>query len=273
MLALPGSPRDGSADWLLAYKRWTQALYARNRIALESSLSDLTKLLGAWLGGMEAQEPDSLRKFWRQYLRIAMRTRGIALPVPSLGPGDNMEDADDGMRPEPIRTPVVREQSFAAIAAFTRDRDSAEDAAVCMEYKPNGRSVGSVTVRRRGSELEFELFSTVWEEKGRVETSGQAAELIAQLALFAIRATGRGALPQSWDEFLQRELPLREAAALVGDRRLFFGWFLRPADLRNMFRGPYGSPLVSRYFRMSHSENWRSPAMTVTTDGRVKLYA
>jgi hypothetical protein len=184
-----------------------------------------------------------------------------------------MEDADDGVRPEPIRTPVVREQSFAAIAAFTRDPDSAEDAAVCMEYKPNGRSVGSVTVRRRGSELEFELFSTVWEEKGRVETSGQAAELIAQLALFAIRATGRGALPQSWDEFLQRELPLREAAALVGDRRLFFGWFLRPADLRNMFRGPYGSPLVSRYFRMSHSENWRSPAMTVTTDGRVKLYA
>ena len=101
----------GVAAYILyeAYRRWTQALSARDVIASKSTLADLAGATGTWLDSIGTADAGVLRGYWKYYLASTMRARGLHLPIPRLGRRTNIEEAYGNVEDEPDCDPVVVE--------------------------------------------------------------------------------------------------------------------------------------------------------------------
>lgn len=126
-LSLAGDSERWSKAWFDAYRRWGQALAARDSAATASAVLELSESMQAWSGEFEqAQRLDELgladgkhdepatvlRAFWGSYLGDAMRTRGVAVEVPEgLGLLSGRGLGFD-WRPAPLAEPSVRETTL-----------------------------------------------------------------------------------------------------------------------------------------------------------------
>ncbi len=261
-LSLGGAASDGSAGWLRAYRRWAQALAARDLLAVRASLSVLVEQVASWLAAPDQVNADVLRGFWVSYLQDAMRSRGFDVEVPGqLGALSLLELGFEWTRAS-VAEPTSREGTIEDIARLvSQDQDSAAAFMISARLRRNDRDADSVSVRSQDDYIEFHLVSETWWTQDAVETIENASLIATRLLSFALPASG---WPVPADVI---EIPLREVAAQVGDRKVPFGWesksaTVRPASWRWwMQRWPF-------WFEERLSP-W--PALLVLGDPRVRL--
>lgn len=275
MLALAGSPPEGSASWLHAYQRWAQALAARDLIAVRSTLAKFASAMTMWLDHRETAHAGALQGFWKRYLDRAMRARGLELPVPALGQHTDLADANAEINVEPLGETQAVELDIDALAEFMLEQPRGERASASATYYLGGTYAGTLTVRHTPNALEIELLSAIWQEERRVETPDEARRLIAHLLLFVARSTDPGLDSTDWQDFPLQELPLRELVATVGDQRVFLGWALGAERAIRYLSDHIGDTWLVRTWLhfwpryAAHPDHF----ITVRPDGRVLLLA
>lgn len=220
MLSLGGGAEDGPRSFLHSYERWSQALAARDLLAVSATIGPLVEAVETWLAAASVVEPEVLRGFWGSYLGDAMRSRGIDVAVPG-GLGDlSREEWNFEWSPAPLAEPAGRE---APVEDITRIVLQSQDAGTpfLISARPRSDERGSDTVSVRGdtSFVEFHLVSRTWWMASTVETIDSASTIAARLVSFALEVSGwRNAPPTG------AAVPLRELVAQVGDHRVRLGW-------------------------------------------------
>ncbi len=228
-LSLGGASSDGSARWLRAYQRWSQALAVRDLLAVRESLDVLVEQVASWLAASDQVNADVLRGFWGSYLQDAMRSRGLDVEVPGqLGDLSRPELGFEWTR-APVAEPTNREGSVEDIMLLVaQDQDSAAPFMMSARLQRNDLDTeDSVSVRSQDDYVEFHLVSETWWTQGAVETIEKASLIATRLLSFALEAS-------SWPVPMKvAGVPLREVAAQVGDRKVLFGWESKSATPRS----------------------------------------
>ncbi|WP_440532360.1 hypothetical protein [Variovorax sp. YR566] len=263
MLSLGGAADDGSEAWLRAYQRWSQALAARELLAVRSSLGVLVDAIESWLSGDRIPEARVLRGFWGSYLYDAMRTRGFDVGAPEALENLNSLELDFDWSPAPVAEPVSRETSIEDIARLiTQDQGLGAPFMVSARLHRNNLGVSTVSVRTTGDFVEFHLVSKIWWAQSSVENVESASSIAGQLLSFALEASG---WPASVED---AAVPLRELNARVGDREIHLGWETAPATPRSASWQSWmgGWPL---WFDLERLSPW--PPLLFVGDPRVRL--
>lgn len=264
MLSLGGDASgDDSASWLRAYQRWSQALAARDILAVRSSLGVLVEAVATWLAADNVLEGDVLRGFWGSYLGDAMRSRGLDVEIPGrLG---------DLRRPElgfewtqaPVAEPASRETSVEDIMRLiSQEQESVAPFMMSARLRRNGRDMDSVTVRGFGEFVEFHLMSETWWTQGVVETIESASLIAMRLLSFVLEASGLP-VPADGDS-----VPLRVVAARVGDHEIGLGWESTSAMPHS---ASWRRWVGNRLFWFAHDPWPPWPALLFFGDPRVRL--
>ncbi|MEZ4226971.1 MAG: hypothetical protein R3B13_38880 [Polyangiaceae bacterium] len=266
-LSLAGGSERQSKTWFDAYRRWGQALAARDLAAAASTVHELSESTQAWSRELDdAEAAKVLRGFWGSYLRDAMRTRGIAVDVPD-GFG-LLSDPGLGFdwRPAALAEPTVRETTFGGLAqALSGATDGLEPRLLSARQEGDEAGRGSIGLAISPQVIEVTLTSRHWWERRAVETDVAAAEVAKQILDLAIRMSGSQPtpLPTDW------AVPLRGVDARVGDARFRLGWVSKGV-----------TPGSSAWRRMPHRwwpwfepELWPSwPLLLLLGDPRVRLH-
>lgn len=64
MLSLGDTDGERAANWLPAYRRWSQALAARDLLAVRESVGALSEAVSTWVASPNIPRPEVLRAFW-----------------------------------------------------------------------------------------------------------------------------------------------------------------------------------------------------------------
>lgn len=275
MLSLGGA-EDGPGSFLRSYERWSQALAARDLLAVSATIGPLVQAIEIWLAAASVVEPEVLRGFWGSYLGDAMRSRGIDVAVPrSLG-DLSREEWNSEWSPAPVAEPKGREAAVEDIAGIVLEsQDTGTPFLVSARPRSDERGTDTVSVRGDTAFLEFHLVSNTWWMASTVETNDSASTIAARLVSFALEVSGwSNALPTG------AAVPLRELVAQVGDHRLRLGWESKAAPARSAARRSW---IREWEFWHPYGE-WRWPPwpvlllhgdprvrLRVTPDGRASL--
>jgi hypothetical protein len=220
MLSLGGGAEDGPESFLHSYERWSQALAARDLLAVSATIGPLVEAVETWLAAASAVEPEVLRGFWGSYLGDAMRSRGIDVAIPG-GLGDlSHEEWNFEWSPAPLAEPTGREAPVEDITRIVlQSQDTGTPFLISARRRSDERGSDTVSVRGDTSFVEFHLVSRTWWMASTVETIDSASTIAARLVSFALEVSGwRNAPPTG------AAVPLRELVAQVGDHRVRLGW-------------------------------------------------
>ena len=219
---------DGSAGWLRAYQRWSQALRAHDIFAVRRTVADLAEAVTTWLTSPDLAEPEVLRAFWGSYLLDAMRSRGLDVEVPGQFGDLRRSELGFDWSPAPLAEPTNREATIEEIARMIADdRESLVPFAMSARLRRDDRAADSLSVAVSGEFVEFRLASNVWWTTGAVETIESASAVATRLFSVALEASDFPAPADSG------AVPLREVVAQVGDLPIRLGWESKPAARRS----------------------------------------
>ncbi len=229
-LSLAGAGGEGPAGWLRAYKRWSQALAARDIFAVRLTVGILSETVTTWLASRDLSEPEVLRAFWGTYLHDAMRSRGLDVEVPRQLGDLSRPALGFEWSPAPLAKPASREASIEEIARVIGGYDQESLAAFVLSarLRRDDRPADSLSVGVSGDFVEFRLASDTWWTTGAVETIENASAVATRLLSVALEASG---FPMAADS---GGVPLREVVAQVGDQAIRLGWESKPAPLRSV---------------------------------------
>lgn len=220
-LSLAGGSERSKA-WFDAYRRWGQALAARDLAATVSAVLDLGESTHAWSQEFEDEElARVLRAFWGSYLGDAMRTRGVAVDVPEgLGLLSDRGLAFD-WRPAPLAELSVRETTLDGLAeALSGIADVDQPLLLSSRQEGDEAKRGSIGLAISPDAIELTLTSKHWWGRGAVETNAAASEIAKEIVGIGFRLAGYQPPPPPTDWVV----PLRGVDARVGDVRLRLGW-------------------------------------------------
>ncbi len=260
MLSLGGADNGGSENWLLAYRRWGQALASWNIFAVQSSVNALAEAVVTWLGdAVDAVPADVLRGFWGSYLGDAMRSRGFDVNVPEAL-GDLSRNAPNfDWIAAAVAEPVCREGSYDNIERLIyQGYDSVTPFMVSVNLRQNGNYTESITIRSYGDLVEFHFVSETWWKHEGVVSVELASSIATSLMLLVTNALDRA--PPVADF----KVPLREVAAQVGEHRIRLGWESKPMSWDSLLLMEY---LHWHYYKMR--QTW--PLLLMIGDPRVRL--
>lgn len=228
LLSLAGAGGGGSAGWLRAYQRWSQALRARDIFAVRRTVAELAEGVTTWLTSPDLAEPDVLRAFWGSYLLDAMRSRGLDVEVPGQLGDLGRSGLGFDWSPAALAEPTNREATIEEIAGvIANGRESLVPFAMSARLRRDDRAADSLSVAVSSEFVEFRLASNVWWTTGAVETIESASTVATRLFSVALEASG---FPVPADG---GAVPLRELVAQVGDLPIRLGWESKPAAPRS----------------------------------------
>lgn len=249
-LALPGS--DGYASgWHYAYRRWSQALWARDSFATEASLKLLMMKTVKWSETFPEDDKIELLAFWSSYLKGAMSTRGINIPL-SEAFESSPEEAS-----EAVDVPIVEKVDFVDLPRLVNSAKSSELPRYYSSAIGDSTSTATLSVVVLEEELIITLCSKFWWEESQELSEDQANETMSQLFRVANQLSG---LPT---DFVS---PFRAVIAkvLVDTTTIQIGWH---AEISSDFWYP------SKYFRwgLQYHLLFRCFRMFVFPDGRARI--
>lgn len=265
-LSLAGADREGST-WLRAYRRWSQALAARDLLAVQSALHPLVEAVVGWLDQTHAHEPNLLRAFWGSYVGDAMRSRGFRIDVPGELSDLGNAGMDFGWSPAPVAQVANRETTIDEVERYVAGEGQdvkGELPAFVLSARPQrAEEAGdSLSVGTVGEFLEFRLTSSTWWNAEQVASTEAASKIAARLFTIALQASRHQMIPHA------EQLPLREVVAHVGEQAIPLGWESEPATP--------GSDPWRRWcdwpFLFDHPRRWPSwQALLALGDPRIRL--
>ncbi len=227
MLSLAGAAGDASTVWFRAYQRWSQALAARDLLAVRSSLGNVVVAVASWLDSVEESKANVIRSFWGSYLHDAMRSRGFNVEVPELLGDLGQPELGFEWAPAPVAEPATREASVEEVARLASEAQSVTPFALSVRLRRNDQDAGSASVRGFGDYVEFHLVSEMWWAQREVETVESASLIASRLLSFALEVSG-WPVPMGGGE-----VPLRPVVAQVGEHEVRLGWESKAAMPRS----------------------------------------
>lgn len=228
MLSLAGTAGERAANWLPAYRRWSQALAARDLLAVRESVGALSEAVSTWLASPDLPQPEVLRAFWGSYLHDAMRSRGLDVAVPGQLGNLTGPVFDFGWSPAPLAEPTNRESSIEEIARVIGDaQESLAPFTMSARLRGDDRAEGSLSVGLAGDFVGFRLASDTWWTAGAIENTDSASAVATRLLSAALEASG---LPVTPD---RGGFALREVVAQVGENTVRLGWESKPVTPRS----------------------------------------
>lgn len=228
-LALAGADRESSPEWFRAYRRWSQALAARDLVAVRSTLLPLVESVVGWRNRAEVEEPDLIRAFWGSYLGDAMRTRGFKVEIPGQLGDLRLVGANFDWVPAPQPRNPNRVVDMDAITQFVAgDDEGGHEGGVpfwlSTRLAGDNRGEESLSVGVVGDFFEFRLASHTWWSAEEVERAEVASQIASRLLAVGVQVSRLPIGPPPEGE----SLPLREIGARVGDQPIPLGWELKP---------------------------------------------
>jgi hypothetical protein len=220
-LSLAGASRDSSADWLRAYRRWSEALAARDLFAVRSTLGPLGEAISVWLDRSEVHEADVLRAFWFSYLGDAMRTRGFDIEAPRQLGELRLDELGFGWSPARLPPNPIREASLEEVQRLLGDQDAQVfDSPFMLSVRLAGdrQPNESLAVGVVGDFFVFRLASSAWWSGEGVASTDAASGTAERLFAVALGTTDPR-LPAPG-----KPLPLQELVAHVGEQAIPLGW-------------------------------------------------
>lgn len=263
-LSLAGPCREGFT-WIRAYARWSQALAARDLIAVRATLPPLVEALAGWLGETGVHEPNVLRAFWGSYLSDAMRSRGFDIDVPRTLGDLESDRFNYEWSPASLSEVANREVSidtvWQTIIASSQDGKTAAPFLLSARLQGDDDPSESLSVDTTGDFVEFRLASSTWWRAEKVPNTETASKIAARLFALALKASRHPAAPH-----LNR-VPVRALAARVGEQTIVFGWesIAATADPELWWRFLRGWPTGQ------HHRRWRWSALLAAGDPRTRL--
>jgi hypothetical protein len=266
-LSLAGGSERWSIAWFEAYRRWGQALAARDLAATASAVLDLGESTQAWSGEFEDDEPAKvLRAFWGSYLGDAMRTRGVAVDVPEgLG---LLSDRGLGFdwRPAPLAEPSVRETTLDGLAQALSDiADIDQPLLLSTRQEGDEADRGSIGLAISPQAIELTLTSKHWWGRRAVETDAAASEIAKQILGTGLRLAGYQQPPPPPDWIV----PLRSVDARVGDASIRLGWVSKGVIPGSSAWRRMPRPWWPFWFEPDFWPSW--PLLLLLGDPRVRL--
>lgn len=221
-LSLAGTDQGGSALWLGAYQRWSQALAARDLIAVRSTIDALADSTARWLARSEGPVRDVLRAFWGSYLGDVTRARGFDVNVPGQLGGLDREGLDFEWSPAPLGQPqnteVGLDEIGRVLSGVQDDEGSVASFINSVRLQGDGPVRESLSIGVVEDFVEFRLASNAWWASESVASTEHAARIAERLFGVAMVASQR---QTSLDGYSPR---LQEVVAHVGDQVVRLGW-------------------------------------------------
>ncbi|AYA05530.1 hypothetical protein WFO77_07350 [Yersinia enterocolitica] len=216
MLSLVGTPNDGGAAWIVAYRHWSESLMARDLLAAEEMTLTLARTVREWLDSLDISRDDvkPLREFWRNYVSSALASRGLDIGVPS-----DLEDDEAREINQPPR------RSSISVAEKNLSLREVRDLINKPGLTPVGGGLsfrvpdlsGSLSFFHDDECIELRMMSSAWWSQEKPPISERYAQLIAAQLL----AVSLG------HENLPTELiiaPLRKIEAKINESAMLIGW-------------------------------------------------
>lgn len=216
MLCLVGTPNDGGAAWIVAYRRWTESLMARDLLAAEVMTHTLARIVREWLDSLDISRDDAkpLREFWKNYVSSALTSRGL-----DIGASSDLEDDEAGEINQPPRRASISVSEQSVSLREVRDlinKAGLTSVGDVLSIRVPDLS-GSLSFFHDNECIELRMMSAAWWMQEKPPISERYAQLIAANLL----AVSLG------HENLQTEIlraPLRKVEVKINESAMLIGW-------------------------------------------------
>ncbi len=233
---LPLIPLGEGNGWISAYRRWSQAVWARALAPLREATGALVRETLSWLhprSGLAKGEEDLLRGFWGSYIRDLSAEKGISLPdglvhlpslkdvspsfgwEPTVGAVPEVQDVNfkQKMQSWRIEDPTPTQWCFAASSAF-RDEKGPEDH-FTFGSGPEGWYILC---------LPHELVAKAGNSSDGDSSNGMADRVASRLVSLGL------SISMGYQAVIQYgSLPLKEIAVRISDDLVHLGWTAKTA--------------------------------------------
>lgn len=220
MLCLAGAPDDGGGAWIAAYKRWSEALAARDLKASDAATVALARTVRKWLDSLRVtgEEARPLREFWRTHVISAIVERGLDIQLPhdlqepNVDGINQSQDRPSAYVPE-LRGIVDEGQGLIQEVGLTSDVRS-------LSYQIQDATDGTETLSFFQNEdyVEVRMMSAAWWRQQTQSIDESYARALAVRLL--VVSLGRDNFPVEFydDAFLRR------VSAKMGESTMHIGW-------------------------------------------------